>query len=84
MASVFIYQNKHYDKYVSLNSIFFLNEQRKNHLTRSNRIEFNMCRRADNIIMLLDMDMNVRTLYVSLVESEMCAKWLNVSVRRRT
>ena len=58
--------------------------QRKNHLIRSNRIEFNMCRRADNIIMLLNMDMNVRTLYVSLVESEMCAKWLNVSVRRRT
>ena len=56
----------------------------KNHLIRSNRIEFNMCRRADNIIMLLNMDMNVRTLYVSLVESEMCAKWLNVSVRRRT
>ena len=43
-----------------------------------------MCRRADNIIMMLNMDMNVRTLYVSLVESEMCAKWLNVSVRRRT
>ena len=56
----------------------------KNHLIRSPRIEFNMCRRADNIIMLLNMDMNVRTLYVSLVESEMCAKWLNVSVRRRT
>ena len=56
----------------------------KNHLIRSDRIEFNMCRRADNIIMLLNMDMNVRTLYVSLVESEMCAKWLNVSVRRRT
>ena len=55
-----------------------------NHLIRSNRIEFNMCRRADNIIMLLNMDMNVRTLYVSLVESEMCAKWLNLSVRRRT
>ena len=58
--------------------------QRENHLIRSNRIEFNMCRRADNIIMLLNMDMNVRTLYVSLVESEMCAKWLNLSVRRRT
>ena len=43
-----------------------------------------MCRRADNIIMLLNMDMNVRTLYVSLVESEMCAKWSNVSVTRRT
>ena len=43
-----------------------------------------MCRRADNIIMLLNMDMNVRTLYVSLVESKMCAKWLNSSVRRRT
>ena len=56
----------------------------KNHLIRSNRIVFNMCRRADNIIMLLNMDMNVRTLFVSLVESEMCAKWLNSSVRRRT
>ena len=54
--------------------------QSKNHLIRSNKIEFNMCRRADNIIMLLNMDMNVRTLYVSLVESEMCAKWWNTLV----
>ena len=54
--------------------------QGKNHLIRSNKIEFNMCRRADNIIMLLNMDMNVRTLYVSLVESEMCAKWWNTLV----
>ena len=68
---------------MSCNFELTIMRQRKNHLIRSNRIE-NMCRRADNIIMLLNMDMNVRTLYVSLVESEMCAKWLNFSVRRRT